>query len=346
MNPVTNIPLIVVGYRNPKDLTDCFQALRRMVAEPKFDVYVCENGGAAAFDLLVPALCGVDGPCDLEADMQATPEETPHFVRIRRLRLLGREARVFVAEAKENFGYAGAINAWLRILMAFPAWPGAWILNPDTQPDDRALAELVAWSALRCKGMVGSRIVSSARPELIHTRGLRWRPLRASTEGIDYHTSAAIEPDPDKLEARMDAPSGASFYVTRPCLEHIGLMDERYFLYFEDLDWGYRAKTYCGVGYAYNSIVPHRGGTTIGTAGQRSARSALSVYLEFRNRIHFVRAHHRAWLPWTLFVLLIRPFEYVVVGSFSKSLAAFHGIFAGLAGKTGRPDSVINSHRR
>ena len=233
MNPVTNIPIIVVGYRNPKELTDCFQALRRMVAEPKFDIYVCENGGDAAFDLLVPSLCGVDGPCDLEADMQATPEETPHFVRMRRLRLLGRDARVFVAEAKENFGYAGAVNAWLRILLAFPAWPGAWILNPDTQPDDRALAELVAWSALRCQGMVGSRIVSSAHPELIHSRGLRWRPLRASTEAIDYHTSAAIEPDPDKLEARMDAPSGASFYVTRPCLEHIGLMDERYFLYFE-----------------------------------------------------------------------------------------------------------------
>jgi N-acetylglucosaminyl-diphospho-decaprenol L-rhamnosyltransferase len=346
MISATPIPIIIVGYRNPEDVTECLEALRGSAADPVFDVYVCENGASSAFDVLVSSLTAVLGPCHCDPSSKFDAGKSPQFARVHCLRLRGREARVFVAEAKENLGYAGAINAWLRILLTLPAWPGVWILNPDTQPDARALAELVAWAATRRKGMVGSRLVPSGRPECVHSRGLRWRPLRASTEALDYHASAAIEPDPDELEARIDAPGGASVYVTHACLECLGLMDERYFLYFEDVDWGYRAKSCGGIGYAYKSIVPHRGSTTIGAAVGRAASSPLSVYLEFRNRIHFVRQHHRWWVPWTFLVLFIRSFEYGMVGAFTNMRAALSGLMAALAGETGRPDHVLRSHRR
>jgi len=341
-----NIPIIIVSYRNPKDVTECLEAIRKSAADPKFDVYICENGGTAAFDGLVASLAGGSSPCEHIAAPDSMPDEAPRFVRVGCFRLRGRAARVLIAEAKENLGYAAAINAWLTVLLAAPDWPGLWVLNPDTQPDAGALAELVAWSATRARGMVGSRIVPSRRPDLIHSRGLRWRPLHASTEAVDYHAPSAIAPDPDDVEARIDAPSGASVYVTRSCLERIGLMDERYFLYFEDLDWGYRAKNCCGIGYAYKSIVPHHGGTTIGSAGSRSARSQLSVYLEFRNRIHFVGEYHPGWMPWTILVLLVRPLAYGMVGAFANMRTAFRGVLMGLAGETGRPDHVVKSHGR
>src|SRR5579864_5839425 len=222
MISATPIPIIIVGYRNPEDVTECLEALRGSAADPVFDIYVCENGGSSAFDALVASLTAAVGPCQSDPSLQFSAGMSPRFARIQPLRLRGRDARVFVAEATENLGYAIAINAWLRILQTLPAWPGVWILNPDTQPDASALAELVAWAAVRRKGMVGSRIVPTERPEQVHSRGLRWHPLRASTEAIDYHTSAAIEPDPDELEARIDAPSGASVYVTHACLESLG----------------------------------------------------------------------------------------------------------------------------
>jgi N-acetylglucosaminyl-diphospho-decaprenol L-rhamnosyltransferase len=246
-----------------------------------------------------------------------------------------------VAEAKENFGYGGAVNAWLRVLLPLPAWPGAWILNPDTRPEPRALAELVACSAARQKGMVGSRIVAPARSEIVQTRGLRWRRLLSLTEAIEAGAPAAAEPDLVALEARIDAPSGVSIYVTRRCLEQVGLMDERYFLYFEDLDWGYRAKHYCGVGYAHKSVVYHRGGTTIGSAPTRAGHSSFSAYLEFRNTVNFVRRHHRSWMLWTLLVLVWRSCRYGMAGSFVNLRTALAGLKAGIAGETGRPDRVF-----
>src|SRR5581483_7509153 len=151
-----------------------------------------------------------------------------------------------------------------------------------------------------------------------------------------------IEPDPDVIERRIDAPSGASIYVTRECLNGIGLMDDRYFLYFEDLDWGCCAKKCCGVGYAYKSIVPHRVGTTIGTPRGRRGSSRLSVYLEYRNRIHFVRKYHQSWLLWTVFVLFLRGLEYSIIGEPANMRAALKGLLAGLRGQTGRPDWMFD----
>jgi len=345
MISATPIPIVIVGYRNPRDVAECLKALRESSADPAFDVYICENGGMAAVEALMPSLVGADGPCDADPAPTVPAEIAVRFAGVHRLRLRGREAHVFVAAATENLGYAGGINAWLRILLTGPAFPGVWILNPDTQPDPLALAELVAWSTARRKGMVGSRVVPLARPEIVQSRGLRWRPLLGSTEAVDYHAPSSIEPDPDALEARIDAPSGASLYVTHACIRSIGLMDERYFLYFEDLDWGYRAKSHCGVGYAYKSIVPHHGGTTIGSAARRSARSQLSVYLEFRNRVHFVRQYHHTWLPWTLLVLFTRSLEFGIVGAFANMRAALSGLAAAVRGETGRPDRILGHHR-
>jgi N-acetylglucosaminyl-diphospho-decaprenol L-rhamnosyltransferase len=338
----TNTPVIIVGYRNPNDVAECLKALGASAVFPKFDVYICENGGSSAFDALVTTLRSADGPCSGSVPVNI-PDRIPRFSRVSSLNLHNRRELVRIAEAEENLGYAGAINAWLGILLQVPSWPALWILNPDTQPDAHALAELVAWSRERRIGMVGSRIISPSQPQLVHSRGLRWRRLLASTKAVEYQAPAAIEPDPDAVEALIDAPSGASLYVTRSCLDRIGLMDERYFLYFEDLDWGYRAKKSCGVGYAHRSIVRHHGGTTIGSAPTRASSSPLSVYLEFRNRIHFVRKHHIAWLPWTFAVLLLRPLEYGMVGAFGNMVAAFRGVMAALFGEVGRPDAIMIS---
>jgi N-acetylglucosaminyl-diphospho-decaprenol L-rhamnosyltransferase len=343
MSSSTPIPIIIVSYCNPEDVVECLTALQGLTADRAFDIYLCENGGTAAFDNLLSSLLKADGTCK-HGTASSIRKHMPQFVRVRYLRLSNRDARVVVAEATENFGYGGAINAWLRVLLTLPGWSGVWILNPDTRPEPRALTELVGWSAARGRGMVGSRVVIAGQPGVVQTRGLRWRRVRASTEGIDKFAPTAVEPNPDALEAYIEAPSGVSIYVTRGCIERIGLMDEQYFLYFEDLDWGYRAKKSCGIGYAHRSVVAHHGGTTIGSGTSRATASPLSVYLEFRNRVNFVRQHHRSWIIWTLFILVFRSLEYGVMGAFINTRVALMGLKAGAARETGRPDSVFDFH--
>jgi N-acetylglucosaminyl-diphospho-decaprenol L-rhamnosyltransferase len=337
----SRVPIIIVGYGNPEDIVKCLEALQGLAVDPAFQVYVCENAGPAAFDSLISALTAINGPCDRAAPMEILTEQMLRFVRVQCLRFRRRDAQVLVAEATENFGYAGAVNAWLRALLPNSSWPGVWILNPDTQPEPRALAELAACSTGRRKGMVGSRLVLFTEPNKIRSQGLQWEPIRASTLAIGLETPIALEPNIEEVEAKLDAASGASMFVTRKCLERIGLMDERYFLYFEDLDWGVRAKDTYGIGYAHDSIVRHHGGTTIGSARSRTNASPFSVYLEFRNRLLFVRWRRPLWIFWTILVLFIRAFEYGMAGAFVNMRAAFAGLNAAISGETGRPDRLF-----
>ena len=125
-------------------------------------------------------------------------------------------------------------------------------------------------------------------------------------------------------------------YVTRACTEAIGLMDERYFLFFEDLDWGVRAKV-SGLGYASGSIVAHKRGTTTGSARGAANIPRLSVYLEHRNGIHFVRRHFPKTLPLRVATSLLYAARYLMCRAPRTALAALEGIAAGLRGEIGRP---------
>jgi GT2 family glycosyltransferase len=332
-----HVAIIIVGFRTPEDIGACLHALARLRVPPSFGVVICENGGPRAFDDVLATIAAPDGPCP------NTPEEMTSdiFPRLRRLRLGQGGPVVVVGEARENLGYAGGINAGLRLLADAPDWRGVWVLNPDTEPEPDALAALVEFADLHGKGMVGSRVLFGHNQDMVRTRGLRWRKLKASPLGVDNFAPTLPAPDPADIEARIDAPCGASFYVTRACFERIGLMDERYFLFFEELDWGMRAKPSCGVGYAYDSVVPHVGGRSIGSAPTRAARSRLAVYLDFRNRILFVRQHYSGWFAWTVLVTLLRSGEFLLVGAVANFLIALRGTLAGLRGETGRPDHIM-----
>lgn len=346
MTILSKVVIVVVAFRNPSDVADCLRALAHARPEPSFEIFIAENGGTAAMDVLINTLV-TSGLCWTVSEPEL-PVELSVIVRHQLLRLKTSDSavssRVHVAEMVENLGYAGAINAWLRPLLQVPAWEGAWILNPDTEPTPSALAELVAYSKDRGKGMVGSCLISTSYPDCVHSRGLAWRKLAAKSLAVDYHAPIEPAPDPDDVETCLNAPSGASLYVTRHLITQIGLMDERYFLYFEDLEWGLRAKDIGCIGYAHHSVVPHKGGTTIGTS--RSTISPLAAYLEIRNRILFVRDRYPGWVPWTILMQFIHASSLGARGAFNNMIAGFRGLVAGVLGEVGRPDRILKDHKR
>ena len=219
---------------------------------------------------------------------------------------------------------------------ASPVGKEFWVLNPDTEPEPYALAALVERAETGKKGMIGSTILDVERPDEIRCRGLHWQRLTTRTIAIGLGEPLNAPYDLSATEAAMDSPSGASMYVTRMCLARIGPMDESYFLFYEDLDWGLRAKS-CGLGYASASIVWHKQGTTTGTAKSLAEIPRLTTYLEYRNGIHFVLRH----FPWTLPIRIAISFLYAV--RFLKYRApencatTLEGTLAGLRGEKGRP---------
>jgi N-acetylglucosaminyl-diphospho-decaprenol L-rhamnosyltransferase len=339
----TDVVILVVGFRNPDAIAACLQALRRSAPSPRFEVFIAENGGVTAMARLVGTLSAPHGPCRLAQDPAIT---TPPAgaTRHRLLHLLAEDgqprARVHVAEMAENLGYAGGINAWLRPLMLVPAWKAAWILNPDTEPSPTALVELADYSNRRQKGMVAASLVTTPSSTEVQLRGLAWSKFSARSVAIDRNAPRAKAPAPGDIESRMAAPSGASMYVRRELIEVIGLMDDDYFLYYEDLEWGFRAMQRNEVGYADQAIVPHKGGSTI-RSGSRATASPLAVYLEFRNRILFMRKHLPRWAAWTILMQGLHIALYAAAGARDNTVAACRGLAAGVRGETGRPERFM-----
>ena len=341
--------VLLVGFRNHGDVSKCLRSLADSLPQPSFEVFIAENGGWVAMEALVSALDVVGSCCTRCTDGDLEVDSTV-MVRRQLFQLIDRtgevRARVHIAEMAENLGYAGGINAWLRPLLQVPGWEGAWILNPDTEVAPSALGELVAYSNINEKGMIGARLIGTNRLDVVHSRGLAWRKLHANTLAVDLHSQITPAPDPDDVQTRIDAPSGACCYVSRKLLEQIGLMDERYFLFFEDLEWGLRAKAVGALGYADAAVVMHDGGTTIGTTATPATMSSLAVYLEFRNRVLFVRHRFPAWLPWTIFVQLVHAGALAAEGAFGNMMTALRGLTAGVLGEVGRPDHILNGRER
>jgi N-acetylglucosaminyl-diphospho-decaprenol L-rhamnosyltransferase len=335
------IPIVIVTFHNPDDVVECLHSFGRSNPDPAFDLYICENGGAAAFARLCARLTADGGPCI--AITAASPCPTGEFTSVRSFAFKGVDAKVFVGNAGENLGYGGGVNRWLGPLKDAGDWPGALVLNPDTTVDPDALGALLRYAKISGKGMITGRIALAGDPTRIHTRGLRWRRVLANPAAVGRNEPFDSRPPSKNVERELDAPSGSFVYVTRSCLEKIGLLEERYFLYFEDLDWGLRAKRSDGIGYAFDSVVYHKGGTTIGT-GPVATISEFATYLAFRNRFLFVYRYFPTWLPWTTIVSFARAMEFGLRGRRANMRAAFHGMFDGILRREGRPDDVLKRH--
>jgi GT2 family glycosyltransferase len=147
-----------------------------------------------------------------------------------------------------NAGFAAGNNAALRQILAHPRPPDYfWLLNPDTVVRvgaGRVLAEFL--NRHPRVGIVGSRLEQpDGTPQRSAFRfpsvlgewenGFRFGPV---SRLLRRHVVAP----PVRAESHpTDWLSGASLMVRRSMLEQVGLLDEGFFLYFEEVDLCRRA---------------------------------------------------------------------------------------------------------
>lgn len=138
----------------------------------------------------------------------------------------------------ENSGFARAVNAGLRnILKAYrPKYIA--VLNNDTRVDPEWLSALVQrMSSAPKTAAVASNMFFAQHPDVINSQGgtLDW-----NGDGYDVNFGLRKEYGKKEPESVFSACWGAALINTET-LEEIGLLDESFGAYFEDLDWSWRA---------------------------------------------------------------------------------------------------------
>jgi GT2 family glycosyltransferase/lipopolysaccharide/colanic/teichoic acid biosynthesis glycosyltransferase len=148
---------------------------------------------------------------------------------------------------KENWGFSRGVNLGIRMAR------GRYflIINPDTVFKPESLAELADFMETHeDAGIVGPKLVfHDGNLQYSCRRFYTWKVLllRRTFLGKLFPNSKAVS---DHLMLEYDHETtrevdwllGACMFVRRSAVEAVGLMDERFFLYFEDVDWCYRMK--------------------------------------------------------------------------------------------------------
>jgi GT2 family glycosyltransferase len=197
-----------------------------------------------------------------------------------------------VVENGRNLGFTGGNNVGLRYALERRA-DYALLLNNDTEVTPGFLSKLIgAAEADPLIGVAGPTIYYYGQPNVIWSAGgaIDWQ--RGSTRMIGLN-----EPDEGQFgnQARsVDFVTGCALLVRRAVTERIGLLDERFFAYYEETEWCVRAAR---KGYRIVHVPLARMWHKI-SPGAR-ADSPLVHYYMTRNRLLFLKAAGagpEAWL--------------------------------------------------
>jgi hypothetical protein len=226
-----------------------------------------------------------------------------------------------LVNAGANLGFAGGNNVGLRLLMADPRINWFWLLNNDTVIEPTAAEALVRRMATTHDiGMCGTIVRYYHQPDIIQAlNGHRFNIWTGQSQGIGARQPISKAFDPKVVIDQTDFVVGASLGASRQFLETVGPMEDRYFLYYEEIDWAARNDGRFAISFAHGATVFHKEGGSIGSSGTPGARSLGSEYWLTRSRLAFIR-RNRAWLlPWHWAVTLSLIGRRLVKGQFGKA---------------------------
>ncbi|MFP5222106.1 MAG: glycosyltransferase family 2 protein [Acidobacteriota bacterium] len=244
MDPVLTV--VVVSYNCRDVLLDCLESIRRSRQTVSYEVHVVDNAST-------------DGT--VEAVTRLHP-----WVKL--------------TASPENLGFSRGNNLVLRVAET----PFVLLLNPDTLVSDHVFDCSLDFLARHPRaGMVSCRLVTgdgsldlacrrsfpTAWDGFCRASGLS-RLFPGSPLLARYNMTFMDE----MRRARVDAVNGAYMMVTRRALDTVGLLDEDYFMYMEDLDWCWRfAKAGFEVHYDPGCTVIHLKGQSSRTRSTRMIRA-------------------------------------------------------------------------
>ncbi len=267
-----DVSIIVVSWNTCDLLLACLASIQQSVGTLSADVWVVDNGST-------------------DQSVSAVRSQFP-------------DVRVLVN--RDNLGFAAANNQGIAASNA----RYVLLLNSDTVAFPNAIEQLVHFADRHpAAGVVGPMLINpdgtfqgsfldfpSFYRELLNVTGLGRR-----LKGSWYPNYG---PEHAQVARPVEVVQGACMLVRRSAIEHVGVMDEAYFMYSEETDWCLRhARAGWELWYLPDAIVKHYGGQS---TAQVKYEMLQALY---RSKVRFFRKHYgrtRALILQGLFVAVLR----------------------------------------
>lgn len=217
---VPKVSIIIVNYNTKKLVVNCIESIKISKPRVTYEVIIVDNGSIDGSDEILKDLDGI--------------------------------RTIF---NKKNLGFSKANNKGINIAKG----KHVLLLNTDTKATKGAIDALFEFAENKSDvGVVGSRLLNTdgtTQDSVFHfpsvTGAIKQYWYGEKGHYGQYHTKS-------KKPVKVDAVVGASFFITKEALKRVGVLDERYFMYFEDLDYCRRVwKSGLKVYYLPSSEVIH-----------------------------------------------------------------------------------------
>jgi GT2 family glycosyltransferase len=143
-----------------------------------------------------------------------------------------------IIENQQNLGFAGGNNVGIRWALTKP-FDWIFLLNNDTRVAPDLFESLLAAARAQPNAKIlGAKILKYQDPNRIDHLGGAWDPKRA--EFFSLHSG--LEDRHDIPPAQVDYVCGAALLMHRSVPETIGLLEEKFFLFWEETDFCFRAR--------------------------------------------------------------------------------------------------------
>lgn len=203
-----------------------------------------------------------------------------------------------VIPADKNGGFSYGNNLVFRDLLSdMVNFEYVWMLNPDTKVLPGALDQFLDEMKAVNADVGGTRLVDedgSSQVSAFNFPGLMSEFLSTARLGVlDRLFRNKLVHGKQSTEAEQcDWLAGASVLIKRSAFKKVGLMDETYFLYFEEVDWFKQyKKNICSVWYLPKGAVFHAVGASTGISDLRKNAPRRPRYWFQSRRYYFLKNH-------------------------------------------------------
>lgn len=227
-------------------------------------------------------------------------------------------------QCRKNRGFAAGCNTGIKYTLEKGDMDYVWLLNNDTVTDENVLTALVSKMEQSEKqnqklGLVGSKVLFYEKSGVLQAVGGMYN-LKTT---LFYHlgTGETDHGQFDREDAAIDYPMGCSMLCSKSFIEDVGLLEEKYFMYYEELDWSVRArKKGWNITYASQSRVFHKQGATTGEKMLVKHLPLPVACFQYRNMLIFYRKFYPLLLPVAYLRLVFKVIKNFFTGNRKESL--------------------------
>lgn len=207
---------------------------------------------------------------------------------------------IHLIKNNRNAGFAGGNNVGIRYAMEHHQSNYIWLLNNDIIVQQEALNRLVEAASRypNPKIWAGTIYELAPSPHFHCAGGFRYNAFLSIPSPVTFPKDQTIPQGLHFSLPEMDYPAGASMFIRTDTFQKHGLLNESYFLYYEELDFVRQIGGKTELAWCPDCILHHQAGKSTGSQNPNKGQGSwIAHYYGNLSALKYTWSYHKLYFP-------------------------------------------------